>query len=457
VLTLAVLTLLTAIALLLVGLRGRQIDDHPHCRRCGHDLTGRSADSVQCPECGAELVRRRAVRIGQRRRRDGPLWTGWAALVLATIVLSPHVRRMWRSFVWEEHKPEWWLRHDLAGSAANRDAALSELSHRVSVADLSHGTALSVADLALAAQAGTTPWDGAWGGYLESAYAVGQLDRARWVTYARQALRASLVCRPVIRPGDPLSVALLSNDWRAGSGISATVIGSATLYVDGKAVHIDRGDIDSIAWAHINLDNMFDPGWGEPQIPGEATSRLKPGRHTVTASARLYLGSYGEITDAVPAPAPNRVLAELGLPLSAVVQVVDAAHAPAVSVSDPNLKPAILSAIQIHSVQVVGQSGMVSVAVHVANAPARLAFAVAIHPVGMTTPTLTSGQSATAAIDVPPGDTDDFPVSVFGTIDPAVNLVDVTLQPAVEAARAGIDLTPIWGEAITIRNVPVKH
>jgi hypothetical protein len=34
------------------GLRGRQIDNHPLCRRCGFDLTGRLAHSAKCAECG---------------------------------------------------------------------------------------------------------------------------------------------------------------------------------------------------------------------------------------------------------------------------------------------------------------------------------------------------------------------------------------------------------------------
>src|SRR3954447_10809108 len=55
--------------LLAWSVRRRRVDDHPVCRRCGFDLTGRPAGSSGCSECGADLSRRRAIRRGNRARR----------------------------------------------------------------------------------------------------------------------------------------------------------------------------------------------------------------------------------------------------------------------------------------------------------------------------------------------------------------------------------------------------
>ena len=60
----------SAVALLWLGLRGQPVDDHPHCRNCGYDLFGRPPGGGVCPECGADL-RRKGIRFGQRARRKG--------------------------------------------------------------------------------------------------------------------------------------------------------------------------------------------------------------------------------------------------------------------------------------------------------------------------------------------------------------------------------------------------
>ena len=75
--------------LVLIGFRGRRVNDHPLCRHCGFDLFGKPSESTVCSECGADLGRRRATQVGQRRRRGRVLavavpvmllsaaWSGW--------------------------------------------------------------------------------------------------------------------------------------------------------------------------------------------------------------------------------------------------------------------------------------------------------------------------------------------------------------------------------------------
>ncbi|MFO0827939.1 MAG: hypothetical protein U0572_07280 [Phycisphaerales bacterium] len=75
-----VLALIAGLALAsgLLGVRGWA----PRCRRCGHDLRA-ALDAKACPECGADLARRNAVRQGSRRLRWLPLTCGVALAVLA--------------------------------------------------------------------------------------------------------------------------------------------------------------------------------------------------------------------------------------------------------------------------------------------------------------------------------------------------------------------------------------
>ena len=53
------------------GCRGRLIDAHCHCGRCGYDLTGHRDRTARCPECGSNLglpgMMRRSIRRPQKR------------------------------------------------------------------------------------------------------------------------------------------------------------------------------------------------------------------------------------------------------------------------------------------------------------------------------------------------------------------------------------------------------
>src|SRR5918993_5786284 len=72
-----------ATGLLIFALRGRRVDDHPVCRKCGFDLVGKPADATRCSECGADLSRRRAVRVGWRETRRGVAWLAGPPVVLS--------------------------------------------------------------------------------------------------------------------------------------------------------------------------------------------------------------------------------------------------------------------------------------------------------------------------------------------------------------------------------------
>src|SRR5438067_13324862 len=74
---------LVAAGLLVYALRGRRIDDHPVCRKCGFDLFGKPEGSTVCSECGADLAGKRAVRVGNRRRRSRVLAAAAPMLLLS--------------------------------------------------------------------------------------------------------------------------------------------------------------------------------------------------------------------------------------------------------------------------------------------------------------------------------------------------------------------------------------
>jgi hypothetical protein len=96
---------LLGVALLWFGLRGRRVDDHPICRKCGFDLFGRPHGSTACSECGADLHERRAMLDGRRVRRRGMIAAG-ELLVAGALTLGGGAGHAARSISdWQPYKP----------------------------------------------------------------------------------------------------------------------------------------------------------------------------------------------------------------------------------------------------------------------------------------------------------------------------------------------------------------
>lgn len=195
--------------LLILGLRGRKVDDHPLCRKCKFDLTGRPETSTRCPECGTELTAS-AIIHGHRRRSAPKLWAGVMLLLFGLATTGIVVTAIAGNINWMEYKPVWWLTREARSSVATtRTPALNELQRRITATELSQAQIDALADEALAIQADQTKtWDSGWGNIVESARSGNQLDQQRWVRYARQAVQVKVVPRDTVLRGQPLALNL---------------------------------------------------------------------------------------------------------------------------------------------------------------------------------------------------------------------------------------------------------
>ena len=184
-------------ALTALGLRGRCTDDHPLCRRCGFDLTGRAPDSTRCPECGADLKRPKSMVLGYRRRRAGLLTGGIAVWSAAVSVFGVVAYGRTKHVEWLSYAPLWYtLREASSIDPTRRKPALAELRARFAGGRLSKMDVGRFADAGLAYQAdGTKPWDPTWGDLLENAQASGDLSADRRARYAKQAMMSVLSAR----------------------------------------------------------------------------------------------------------------------------------------------------------------------------------------------------------------------------------------------------------------------
>ncbi|MFT3683753.1 MAG: hypothetical protein QM783_02305 [Phycisphaerales bacterium] len=78
--------LLAGVVMVVLGRRGRKLNNHPQCRWCGFDLEGVYPQTPTCPECGAGLKRQNAVRMGVRRRSIPVMVVG---VLLVAVPLAP--------------------------------------------------------------------------------------------------------------------------------------------------------------------------------------------------------------------------------------------------------------------------------------------------------------------------------------------------------------------------------
>src|SRR4051794_15986477 len=155
-------------AALCYALRGRRVDDHPICRRCGFDLFGKPADSDVCSECGARLGWRGATRIGRREGRRGLALAAGTGVLVSAVVLTGIGWVQVRGVDLQRHKPVWWLEREAGSAGANtRDAALAELIRRIALGkpgQVNDQQLARLIDRAMSHQADTSqPWVPGWG------------------------------------------------------------------------------------------------------------------------------------------------------------------------------------------------------------------------------------------------------------------------------------------------------
>lgn len=196
-LTGGIITLLLGTGLLVLGLHGRRVDNHPHCRRCGYDLDGLYPGSALCPECDCSLAMARSVRHGGRVRRRGFVTTAAVLLLISGLSLGLGVAKQASSPAFYAVLPDFLLVQSLHEKPA-RDEVLVRL-RAGTLGGYSTGVAV---DWALAMQGRPKePWDPAYGEIIEEAWAAGLATPAQLDRYAGQASKPELLVRPSVQRG----------------------------------------------------------------------------------------------------------------------------------------------------------------------------------------------------------------------------------------------------------------
>lgn len=279
--------LAVAVPLVARGLRGRYVGEHPHCRRCGFDLTGRPATSDACSECGATLDAPGAVTTGVRRRRPVPLAMGAFAMVLSLAIGSVVARdALARSggFSLVRMKPTGWLIGAVQrGRPADQAAAAAELSRRLWASDLDESQAQAFVAAATANLA-ARPWMAAPAGMAAAeAWSRGLLDEVTM----RGAIRAF---------ASPATLTLAPQSSPTRVPFAVTLDGLTRLQSPGRATcRIEvRDRVDTIDGAPVPAAAVAGAG---PVMPSAFPWSWTPSPQTSLPFGRLYR------LDAAPLPA----------------------------------------------------------------------------------------------------------------------------------------------------------
>ena len=489
---LAVLSLL-GLVLAVVGVRGRRVGTHPTCGRCGFDLYGGTLAGGRCNECGRELVGRRAVRIGHRRRRPWLVALGVVALLPGLLAVGVMGYILAAGVDWQTHKPGWWLVRELKDADPKVvDAAVGELGRRGDYALLDDKTALAGVDALLDVQGDVArPWHAAWGDWIEARHAAGAVGDDRMKRYYRQALVPTLRVRPHVRRGEPLPAAF-ELTTRGGSA-------GGLVMVEWRGESFRVGDVDVVAAARQDAGDSVEPATGDdpdgnpygmfgddspdtnagvarafgwqrqtylspasppeplPILPGEATARLAPGRHTATLRLSLSadfallnaMGRTGRRNSSVASTEASDFV------VTAEVEV-DAADAPQWRVAtDAETRRKIEAGVEVSTVRRQSWGGgRHQLQVYVRDLPTAVFWDVELRP------------SAGDAGEAVPGDTYGGLGFAAGTIifgnvgfaklpSPEATRVDVVLLPRTAHLLPRIDPPTAWGRPVVIPNVPV--
>lgn len=276
--------LCVGLGLLIAGIRGRRLDDHPVCRGCRFDLAGVFPGRKVCPECGASLGAARAVRKGNRRRRPRVLALGAVLLAIGVGATGGGVYSSAAGVNWNRYKPVWLLLVEARTSdAASAGAALKELSLRVTEDSLSQSRVKSLVEEATSRQADAkASWLGAWGDLVEAARTAGQVANEDWAAYIRRSATVRLVARARQRAGGVVHCEIELSPARCGtSEMTVADVEKGELRIGGA-----RQD-DAFPGGRVAFSPQATAGSFSGSVP---VGELEPGRYVLEAAYEIGLG-----------------------------------------------------------------------------------------------------------------------------------------------------------------------
>lgn len=279
---------IVGIVLLVLGLRGRRVDDHPVCRDCGFDLSGVYPASSTCPECGAGLRRPRGVRIGNRRRRWVLAGVGAALVLVLGAALPTGMTAFLSGRNVVAHLPLrvllWEGRH--AGPESSQIVA-DEVLNRLLAGTPTPTNYARIIDAALDIQGEPSDrWGDAWAKVLDRAKVDNAIRQDQQDRHNRQAAVVSVVARPRVRAGGRIPVVVTLTQARVmSSGMAHASLSLVSATLDGQELTRERPTAGPVGGFVPPSSKVF--GWF--QLAGSGSRLAMPASQGQTGGVELSL------------------------------------------------------------------------------------------------------------------------------------------------------------------------
>jgi hypothetical protein len=468
-------------ALLALGLRGKQVNDHPACRCCGFDLSGVLPAGVTCPECGAGLKRPNATRRGQRRKRPIFIAVGTTAFLFPGLLIGATTFAMLTGKSLDGYKPLsvllWEVRR---GDAATSRAVAAELLNRMVKRTLPSEQLSTVVETALWVQGDPDrPWCAEWGRVIERARLDDAVNKEQLKRFQRQTAVLDWKVRPRLKNGYPLPVVVNLKEARVEPSTQLTAkVTLASAEIDGQTVgqynvSVSPSIDPSSGLERIELGYLYLFGaansWGRPP---EGIARLLlampahavPGSHV--AVIHLRLTTIRDMRARVSVPTTGRIPDDdpdtVEIVQTLVFEVLPTGAAE-IELVDPapemKEKAEEIAARQRITVSNYGAQLSASYSATTSEWPIPACFNVSVRAGGRVWPlgVFTSGTSAGTGNDSYSMWTGQDTMSISSWIpDFTAHKVDVILRPNASAALLTTDLTRIYGAELVFKDVDVQ-
>lgn len=284
--------LIGGVVLLARGIRGRRMNDHPHCRKCGFDLVGlyRADDAgagiVQCPECGTALATAKAIRIGRRQRRRGSVIAGLFLLLVPIGLGGAWLAGVASKINWVSHFPDWLLVWNLQyGSVTKQTEELQEAMTRIEQGEFDGSLISKVIDRVLEVQGNQQIlWDPSWGQLFEIAHANGLVTEDQTARYIRQSMNFALDIRSPVAEDEQFVFSVKAINIRSG-GFSSLAPFYVKLFGNSVKFQTIQGDSRVDAGHHFIGDSpwRFSVGFPRSSSRHRWSPHISAGEYEVSA------------------------------------------------------------------------------------------------------------------------------------------------------------------------------